>query len=124
MATSSITSKDEFRNVTDGWLGVVTIDHTGKASGTSVEPGGSCFMTEEEQILTANAPRSDEDNPFTNGSLRLLRRGLEIKNRRPYGAGAFEAEPEADETETGASASPRGSRTTRSRTSSPTRSPT
>lgn len=85
MATTSITDKDEFQNTTDGWLGVVEINHEGKALGASVEPYGSCFLSEEEQILTANAPREDKDNPFANGSLKLLRSGLEIRNRRPFG---------------------------------------
>jgi hypothetical protein len=85
MAPTSITSKDEFENTTSGWLGVVQIDHLGKAMGISVEPGGSVFLTEEEQILTANAPRLDADNPFLNGSLKLRRRAVEIRNRRPFG---------------------------------------
>jgi hypothetical protein len=44
MATT-ITSKDEFTNTTDGWIGAVQIDHTGKAVGVSVEPGGSVFLS-------------------------------------------------------------------------------
>lgn len=85
MASTAITNKDEFINTTDGWLGVVEINHENRAIGTSVEPGGSCFLNEEEQILTANAPRMDADNPFANGSLRLARRALEVRNRRPFG---------------------------------------
>jgi hypothetical protein len=73
-APASITTKDEFTNTTDGWLGVVQIDHMGAARGASVSPGGSVFLTEEEQILTANAPVNDEDNPFINGALALRTR--------------------------------------------------
>lgn len=100
MATplTSLESKDEFVNTTDGWLGAVQLDHQGKALGVSVEPGGSVFLTEQEQVLTANAPRSDEDNPFANGALKLTRRAIEVRNRRPYG-GQLE---EPEESETGA----------------------
>jgi hypothetical protein len=112
MATTSITDKDEFRNMTSGWLGVVEINHEGRAMGTSVEPGGSCFLSEEEQILTANAPREDADNPFANGSLKILRRGLEIRNRRPFGGietvseTGVEPTPELTPEETGATPAP------------------
>jgi len=102
-APSSITTKDEFINTTDGWLGVVQLNHLGQALGASVEPGGSVFLTEEEQILTANAPREDKDNPFANGALKLRTRAVEIRNRRPFGA-----PEEPDETETGATPQPEG----------------
>jgi hypothetical protein len=84
-APPSITSKDEFVNTSDGWVGAVQIDHTGKANGVSVPPGGSVFLTEEEQILTANAPSRDEDNPFVLGWLRLQTRAVHMRNRRPFG---------------------------------------
>jgi hypothetical protein len=105
MATTqpaSITTKDEFLNMTDGWLGVVELDHLGRAMGASVEPGGSCFLTEEEQILTANAPKDDKDNPFVNGALKLRTRAVEIRNRRPFGA------PADEPSETGATPTPTG----------------
>jgi hypothetical protein len=102
----AINMKDEFTNTTDGWLGVVQIDHMGAARGASVAPSGSVFLTEEEQILTANAPVDDADNPFINGALKLRTRGVEIRNRRPFGEhpGAPEGAPE----ETGATAEPEG----------------
>jgi hypothetical protein len=100
MATT-ITSKDEFTNTTDGWIGAVQIDHTGKAVGVSVEPGGSVFLSEDEQILTANAPRDDADNPFVKGDLVLRTSSVEMKNRRPFGNVTVE-EP----TETGATPEP------------------
>jgi hypothetical protein len=93
MASTSLTEKDEFVNVSAGWVGVVQIDHTGQAKGHPVEPEGSAFLSEEEQILTANAPRADADNPFANGSLELRTRSVDIKQRRPWGAAAAPAAP-------------------------------
>jgi len=78
-------TKDEFRNTSDGWLGVTMIDGRGDPRGIAVEPGGSVWLSEDEQIATANAPRSDGDNPFVNGSLELVARATEVKNRRPFG---------------------------------------
>lgn len=110
---TSLTSKDEFVNTSDGWVGVVQLDHLGQAKGQAVEPGGSTFLSEEEQILTANAPRLDEDNPFANGTLALKTRAVEMVNRRPYGEHAGIAlaeadEPEVDTSETGAAPPPAG----------------
>lgn len=56
--------KQEFKNQTGGWLGVVVIGPKGDDRGASVEAGGSVWLSEEEQVLTANAPRRPEDNPF------------------------------------------------------------
>lgn len=109
MASASITSKDEFVNTTDGWVGAVQIDHTGRAAGVSVEPGGSVFLTEEEQILTANAPRVDEDNPFVNGALALRTRSVEIRNRRPFGAHAAHVAEETGATPEPEAEAPTGS---------------
>lgn len=111
MATGTLTSKDEFRNTTDGWIGAVVLGTHGEHQGIAVEPHGVVWLSEEEQILTANAPRSDEDNPFLPRAferrdpntqdvveegirppLELVRRGVEIKNRRPFGAQALEEE--------------------------------
>jgi hypothetical protein len=71
----------------------VTIDHLGAAQGAAVAPGGSAFLNEEEQILTANAPLEDKDNPFSNGALKLKTRSVNIKQRRPYGDAAGEYVP-------------------------------
>lgn len=57
-------SKTQFQNNTGGWLGVVAIDPKGQDRGVSVEPGGTVWLSEAEQRLTANAPRRPEDNPF------------------------------------------------------------
>lgn len=104
---TTISSKDEFVNTSSGWIGAVQVDHNGRAMGVSVEPGGSIFLSEEEQILTANAPRMDEDNPFINGALELRTRAVEIRNRRPFGAQAAEAKAApAEAEETGATPAP------------------
>lgn len=97
--------RDEFVNTTTGWIGVVQIGPHGEQKGIAVAPGMSVWLTEDEQILTANAPVRDEDNPFTNGQLELRTQGAQIKNRRPYGAqagGPLEAPAE----ETGATPTP------------------
>jgi hypothetical protein len=109
MARTSLTEKDEFVNKSDGWIGVVQLDHQGAAGGIAVAPGGSAFLSEEEQILTANAPVSDEDNPFANGSLELRTRSANIKSRRPWGAPASAAPaPAVQDEETGAAPLPAG----------------
>lgn len=103
----SLTEKDEFVNTSAGWLGVVQFSPEGHARGYSVEPGGSVFLSEEEQMLTANAPRDDSDNPFANGSLALKTRAAQMDQRRPFGPDSvqpFQA-PEVPE-ETGATPEP------------------
>lgn len=97
MAQASATLKDEFENTTKGHVGVITLDPTGKERGIAVRPGATVWLTESEQILTANAPRRDEDNPFTNGQLALKTEAGDIKNRRPIGnQQAVRPEPEAE----------------------------
>lgn len=108
MATGSLKQKDEFRNVSPGWCGAVSIDGRGDHHGTPVEPNGTVWLSEEEQIATANAPRSDDDNPFLNGTFELVSRGKDVRNRRPYGlhdGGPVAVEPPAEE-ETGATPAP------------------
>jgi hypothetical protein len=56
--------KQQFKNESGGWIGVVVINAKGEDTGASVEPGGTVWLSEQEQILTANAPRKAEDNPF------------------------------------------------------------
>lgn len=100
MATATTLGvRDEFVNSSDGWIGVVQIGPHGEQKGTAVEPQGSVWLTEDEQILTANAPHSDEDNPFTNGTLQLRTRGANVKNRRPYGADVAKPHIVAEEPE-------------------------
>lgn len=79
--------KTEFENVSEGVLGVVVVDpDTGKAHGIAVKPGDSVWLSEQEEILTANAPKLDEHNPFTAGWLKLKTRATEMKSRRPIGS--------------------------------------
>lgn len=106
MATGTLTQKDEFRNVSPGWCGAVSIDGRGDHHGTPVEPGGTVWLSEEEQIATANAPRSDADNPFLNGTFELVSRGADVKNRRPYGLHSGGPVEPAVEEETGATPAP------------------
>ncbi len=58
------TEKQQFQNNLHGWMGVVLIGPKGDDRGGSVEPGGTVWLSEAEQVLTANAPRSAADNPF------------------------------------------------------------
>lgn len=107
MATGSLKQKDEFRNVSPGWCGAVSIDGRGDHHGTPVEPGGTVWLSEEEQIATANAPRADGDNPFLNGTFELVSRGADVRNRRPYGLHEGGPIPPAPaEEETGATPAP------------------
>lgn len=89
--------KDEFRNTTNGFIGVITIDPTGKEKGVAVRPKSNIWLSEAEQILTANAPRLDKDNPFVNGSLELVTKAADVKNRRPIGDAAPQAAKETPE---------------------------
>lgn len=60
--------KKAYRNQTAGWLGVVKLDHLGAQQGHPVEPHGSVYLSDEEAILTARAPREAKDNPFVEQS--------------------------------------------------------
>lgn len=104
MAQASATLKDEFENTTQGHIGVITLDPNGKERGIAVRPGATIWLTEAEQILTANAPRRDEDNPFANGQLVLKTKASDVKNRRPIGnqqalANGNQAGPASEEAE-------------------------
>lgn len=85
--------KSEFRNTTEGHIGVVVIEN-GNERGIGVRPGDSIWLSEDEQIATANAPRRDEDNPFINGQLELVTAAQEIANRRPIGSSEAPQVPE------------------------------
>lgn len=56
--------KTQFKNMTEGHVGAVAIGPKGDERGIGVEPGATVWLSEAEQILTANAPRKPEDNPF------------------------------------------------------------
>jgi hypothetical protein len=77
--------KTEFRNATDGTIGVVVVEPGGKRQAIPLVAGASVWLSEEDQIATANAPASDEDNPFINGQLERVSNPEGVKNRRPIG---------------------------------------
>jgi len=79
----STPTKDEFENVGTYTVGVTTITARGEYKGVAVRPGDRVWLTQEEQILTANAPRSDAANPLANGMLKLIAEGGNLLNRRP-----------------------------------------
>lgn len=82
--------KDEFRNDSDGYIGVITLMPGGERAGIAVRPGDSVWLSQEEQVLTANAPRDEADNPMVNGNLLLVTEAREIVNRRPLRPTAIE----------------------------------
>lgn len=77
--------KAEFRNDSPGVCGATIVQPGGKIQGVAVKPGETIWLTEEDQIETANAPRKAEDNPFINGTLNLVTEPKDIANRRPIG---------------------------------------
>lgn len=56
--------KQAFRNDSGGFVGYVSINVKGEERGRAVAPGEIVWLTREEQIATANAPRLAKDNPF------------------------------------------------------------
>src|SRR5437763_614293 len=64
VATAEAVEKKCYRNNTAGWLGVVKLDHLGAERGHPVEPYGQVWLSDDEAILTARAPRDPKDNPF------------------------------------------------------------
>jgi hypothetical protein len=125
-STPALGVRDEFVNTTEGWIGAVKIGPHGEQRGMAIGPHGNVWLSEDEQILTANAPRADADNPFLERTippeepgglvtklpplLQLRTKGVEIKSRRPFGADAQEPEQpdEAEQEETGAAPLPEG----------------
>lgn len=85
MSPSAITERAEFANDAGHVIGVMTKRGKGEMKSLAVMPDDTVWLDEEEQIATANAPRSEEDNPFTNGHLRLVTEPKEIVNRRQIG---------------------------------------
>ena len=80
------TLKSKFENVSKGVVGAVVFGLDGKPKGIPVPYKGVVWLTEEEEILTANAPRNEADNPFANGTFKLLVRGTEVAHARPIGS--------------------------------------
>lgn len=91
--------KSKFSNTSNGVLGVVKLNIEDKPVGTSLRPKEEVWLSEKEQILTANAPRNEADNPFTNGDLTLVVRASDVATARPIGdlqeEPEVESEPEA-----------------------------
>lgn len=54
----------KFINPTPGWIGANVFAPDGKPTAIAVEPGGEIWLTEAEERMTAEAPRSAQDNPF------------------------------------------------------------
>lgn len=54
----------KFVNPTGGFVGANKFGPDGKPTAVPVEPGGEVWLTAEEERMTAEAPRSPEDNPF------------------------------------------------------------
>jgi hypothetical protein len=65
-----------------------------KMKSLALAPHATIWLSEEEQIATANACRKDEDNPFVNGDLELLTPATVVANRRPIG---FSEHPQPDQ---------------------------
>lgn len=78
-------TRSEWKNVSEGVVGVVVYDDRNQRGGIGVKPGDSVWLTEQERIATANAPRREENNPFANGALVLATRAADVRNRRPFG---------------------------------------
>lgn len=54
----------QFVNNTEGFIGAVTYAPNGDERSIAVEPGGTVWLSEAEQELTAKAPKDAKDNPF------------------------------------------------------------
>jgi hypothetical protein len=70
-APASITSKDEFTNTTDGWLGVVQIDHMGAGPRRQRRARRQRVPHRGGADPHGQRARDDADNPFINGALKL-----------------------------------------------------
>lgn len=86
MSTTTADTRTEFENVSDGVIGVQVADGNGRMTGIPVRPGESVWLSEAEEIATANAPRRPEDNPFAKGWLQVRTRAGDVINRRPIGS--------------------------------------
>lgn len=96
--TAVVTERAEFRNESGHTIGVVTRRSKGELKSLALGPEESIWLDEEEQIATANAPRDDADNPFTNGDLALVTEPKEIVNRRRIGYSQHQQLPAPEET--------------------------
>lgn len=83
----------EFRNASEGHVGVVVFNEKSEREGRSVAPGDRVLLSEREQMMTANAPRDPANNPFVGlgpGGGPALVLETEVReipgNMRPIGA--------------------------------------
>lgn len=65
-------NKVEFRNNTEGYIGVVTYAPNGDEKPVAIEPGGTVWLSPAEQELTAKAPREAKDNPFISQRVPII----------------------------------------------------
>ena len=56
--------REQFENTTGGYIGACQIDRRGEHRWIAVAPGERVWLSEEERVATANAPRAATDNPF------------------------------------------------------------
>lgn len=85
--------QSKFTNVSGGVAGAIKLNHRSEPQGVAVFPNESIWLTEQEEVLTANAPRNPEDNPFTNGTFRLDVRAADAAEARPIGSRQEEQPP-------------------------------
>lgn len=84
--TNTATIRTEFKNVSDGVQGAVVLGEDNRPKGIAVKPGETVWLSEAEEVLTANAPKRDADNPFVNGAFAVFTKASEVLNRRPIGS--------------------------------------
>lgn len=77
--------KSLFENTSGGIIGVVQIDGRGEEKGIPLWAGEEVWLSPEEQLATANAPRDAENNPFENGNLTLKVKAADAGTNRPLG---------------------------------------
>jgi hypothetical protein len=78
--------KDGFRNDSGGVAGAIIIENN-QTKAVPVQPDDMIWLTEDEQALTANAPKHGDNNPFINGTFTLVTEAVHIKHARPLVAG-------------------------------------
>jgi hypothetical protein len=74
--------KDGFRNDSGGVAGAIIIENN-QTKAVPVQPDDMIWLTEDEQALTANAPKHGDNNPFINGTFTLVTEAVHIKHARP-----------------------------------------
>lgn len=72
----------KFRNTSGGSVGYVKIDARGERKGMLARPGEEIWLTQQEIIETAEAPRNPEDSPFEPGRTAVIdeETGQQLRN--------------------------------------------